>query len=203
MGRHVVLITMKDASNFAIEEDLISYECSENSKDSDLTLNPGVIEQSATIEIYDRDDKFKQAAMFDTLNAFQNASVSIYFVNDLNEYIQLGEYLISSIELNGDNDTVVINCYDATSQLSDIKIDQYSVADRTAHTLLSIIFNQFLDQTPWEYLDQETANRCNWTIVYNSYMVSTDAREVLDMICALCMLTIFYKNGTFYVGSCL
>lgn len=203
MGRHLVLITMKDASNLAFEEDLISYECTESSKDSDLTLNPGVIEQSATVEIYDKNDRFKKAAMFDTINAFENASLVIYYVDDNNEYIQLGDYLISSIELNGDNDTVTINCYDITSQLNDIKIEQYAVADRTAHTLLSIIFNQFLNQTPWEYLDQETSNRCNWTVVYNSYMTNTNAREVLEMVCSLCMLTIFYKNGKFYVGSCL
>lgn len=192
--------------NFYVSNDLISFECSENMRDAKISLNPGVIEQSATIVIYDRDNNFKNASVYNTEDIFKGATVKIHATETVNnEFLDeiLGSYLISEIKFDGDSETVTLNCSDITSQLNNVVVNEYPLEQRNAHQLLGIVFNDFLNGAFWQYMSTEVENICKNTIVPNSYMNNTNAREILDMVCGLCMLTIYCKNDIFYVGFCV
>lgn len=192
--------------NFYVSNDVISFECSENMRDSNISLNPCVIEQSATIVIYDRDNKFKDASVYNTEDIFKNANVTIRASevesSDFEDVI-LGSYIITSMEFDGDSENVTIQCADITSQLNNVVVDQYPLAQRTAHDLLFIMFDSFLNGAYWQYMSDSVEDICKKTVIPNSYMNNTNARTILDMVCGLCMLTIYCKNNIFYVGSCI
>lgn len=202
---NIEINTIKN-QNFYVSNDLISFECSENMRDAKISLNPGVIEQSATIVIYDRDNNFKNASVYNTEDIFKGAAVKIHATETVNnEFLDeiLGSYLISEIKFDGDSETVTLNCSDITSQLNNVVVNEYPLEQRNAHQLLSIVFNDFLNGAFWQYMSTEVENICKNTIVPNSYMNNTNAREILDMVCGLCMLTIYCKNDIFYVGFCV
>lgn len=206
MKRIGIEINTVKHQNFYVSNDLISFECSENMRDSKISLNPGVIEQSATIVIYDRDNNFKNASVYNTEDIFKGATVIIHatetvdggFLDEI-----LGTYLISEIKFDGDSETVTLNCSDITSQLNNVVVNEYPLEQRNAHQLLEIMFNNFLNGAFWQYMSAEVENICRNTVVPNSYMNNTNAREILDMVCGLCMLTIYCKNNVFYVGFCV
>lgn len=202
---NIEINTIKN-QNFYVSNDLISFECSENMRDAKISLNPGVIEQSATIVIYDRDNNFKNASVYNTEDIFKGATVKIHATETVNnEFLDeiLGSYLISEIKFDGDSETVTLNCSDITSQLNNVVVNEYPLEQRNAHQLLGIVFNDFLNGAFWQYMSTEVENICKNTIVPNSYMNNTNAREILDMVCGLCMLTIYCKNDIFYVGFCV
>ena len=206
MKRINVEINTIKHQNFYVSNDLISFECSENMRDSEISLNPGVIEQSATIVIYDRDNNFKNASVYNTEDIFKGATVVIHATEITNGELLdevLGTYLISEIKFDGDSETVTLNCTDITSQLNNVVVNEYPLEQRNAHQLLDIVFNDFLNGAFWQYMSEEVENICRNTIVPNSYMNNTNAREILDMVCGLCMLTIYCKNNVFYVGFCV
>ena len=206
MKRIDIEINTVKHQNFYVSNDLISFECSENMRDSKISLNPGVIEQGATIVIYDRDNNFKNASVYNTEDIFKGANVIIHatetvdggFLDEI-----LGTYLISEIKFDGDSETVTLNCSDITSQLNNVAVNEYPLEQRNAHQLLEIMFNNFLNGAFWRYMSTEVENICRNTVVPNSYMNNTNAREILDMVCGLCMLTIYCKNNVFYVGFCV
>ena len=202
---NIEINTIKN-QNFYVSNDLISFECSENMRDAKISLTPGVIEQSATIVIYDRDNNFKNASVYNTEDIFKGATVKIHATETVNnEFLDeiLGSYLISEIKFDGDSETVTLNCSDITSQLNNVVVNEYPLEQRNAHQLLGIVFNDFLNGAFWQYMSTEVENICKNTIVPNSYMNNTNAREILDMVCGLCMLTIYCKNDIFYVGFCV
>lgn len=206
MKRIYIEINTIKHQNFYVSNDLISFECSENMRDAKISLNPGVIEQSATIVIYDRDNNFKNASIYNTEDIFKGATVAIHATETVNGGFLdeiLGTYLISEIKFDGDSETVTLNCSDITSQLNNVVVNEYPLEQRNAHQLLSIVFNDFLNGAFWQYMSTEVENICKNTIVPNSYMNNTNAREILDMVCGLCMLTIYCKNNVFYVGFCV
>lgn len=206
MKRIYIEINTIKHQNFYVSNDLISFECSENMRDAKISLNPGVIEQSATIVIYDRDNNFKNASIYNTEDIFKGATVAIHATETVNNGFFdeiLGTYLISEIKFDGDSETVTLNCSDITSQLNNVVVNEYPLEQRNAHQLLSIVFNDFLNGAFWQYMSTEVENICKNTIVPNSYMNNTNAREILDMVCGLCMLTIYCKNNVFYVGFCV
>lgn len=206
MKRIDIEINTVKHQNFYVSNDLISFECSENMRDSKISLTPGVIEQSATIVIYDRDNNFKNASVYNTEDIFKGATVIIHATETVNgEFLDeiLGTYLISEIKFDGDSETVTLNCTDITSQLNNVVVNEYPLEQRSAHQLLDIMFNDFLNGAFWQYMSTEVEDICKNTIVTNSYMNNTNAREILDMVCGLCMLTIYCKNNIFYVGFCI
>ena len=118
----VAEIVTNDGVSHWYTQDLISAACSENAKDSDLTPKTGVIEQSASLRIYDRDDYFRINIMKNTANFFRGATVNfyarehvsiatvcgpdVYVSNDLtvgqdesDNDINIGSYIIDKVEM--------------------------------------------------------------------------------------------------------
>ena len=196
-----VIITTKYEEDYEVTGELIEFNNSLNSKDPNLSVAPGIIEQYASIRLYDRDNTFRDAAILDSVDIFKDAKVTFYASMD-DEDVKIGSYIIDSIKMQMDNNEVQIQCVDKSDKLSSIKIEEYPVADRTADDLLNIVFQDFIGEN-WIYLDSETENNCKNTLIPNSFMNSTNAREVLQAICSVAMVNIWYDTDNFVVGGCL
>ena len=219
-------IITKDGESHVFTRDLISVTGSENSKDSELTPQPGIIEQSASLKIYDRDSYFKNNILKSTVEFFRGATVNLYITKSTYveaicsedtivsedlicgssydaENIQIGSYIVDKVEMEGDEDEVSITCVDITRTLSSIKINQYPLANRTLHDFLNIVFGEFLDDATWGYKTSEIETRCRNMHIDNSFITNVDARQFLEQVCLCGMLNIYQYNGIYYVVDSL
>lgn len=199
-----IKIIFTDGTDFKIKEDLISFNALEHSKDSNLSPTPGIIEQGATIVFFDRKKAFKDLCKRKTVNFFRLATVYIhYFDSTTNDTTFIGDYLIDSVSMESDDNTVTINCTDQSYMLSLATLPRQPVANRTVHALLRVVFENSLPNATWGYFSQSDRASCSAIMVSNSYFVETNARKALENVCKVGMLNVFYSRGKFYVRSCL
>ena len=196
-----VKITFTDGSIKVVNDNsIVSFTCSENLTDANVSITPGVCEQYADIEIYDRDNYFHNRALTDVLD---EANVEIK-LKDLtnNEEIDLGSYIASKWHIEGDNSIIKIQCKDTSSLLENVIIPDSEIADRTVTDFLNIIFNS-IPEYSYRFLDNETEERCNQVNVLRSWYNQSNLLELLNKVCYLGMLRMFYKQGTFYISRCV
>lgn len=178
---------------------LISFTCSENIMDSDLSINPGICEQYANIEIYDRDDTIHTYAKKGLLHKDQ--SVTIISVDSNNNEFVLGDYVTEEWTVENNNSIVKITCRDTSYKFESIVISRATIKQRNVDDLLNILFTSVPNMT-WIYLDDETKNYCKKVIIPNSWYKSNNLKTLLEYICNVGMLRIYYFNKTFFVGRC-
>ena len=171
--------------------DLLNFKCSENLLDSDLQINPGICEQYADIEIYDRGNVFHNLAQ----EGFLDGDVDVSINTD--EYV-LGIYIASDWDIEIDNSVVGITCRDRSYLFEKILIQRADIAQRTIDDLLNILFSQ--TNIAWNYLDDETQTRCQSITIPNNWFAASDLKTLLDKICSLGMLRMYWSLNTFYVG---
>lgn len=171
--------------------DLLNFKCSENLLDSDLQINPGICEQYADIEIYDRGNVFHDLAQEGFLD--DDVDVSINTDN-----YALGIYIASDWDIEIDNSVVGITCRDRSYLFEKILIQRADIAQRTIDDLLNILFSQA--NIAWNYLDNETQTRCQSITIPNNWFAASDLKTLLDKICSLGMLRMYWSLNTFYVG---
>lgn len=201
-----VQIILKDEV-LTFTSDIISFDCSENLKDADLSLKPGYVEQNASITIYDREKVFYQRILLYTVNFFHGALVEIYmdeYIVNTGTYttVQLGKYLLDSLDVQGTKLAVTLKCIDYTYAFKEVFLPQSSVDSRTATELLDYIFVNGLKNESYAFMDAETQTRCNNCVNTQCYVDSVSVREALDQVCVFALLNIVYKNGVFYVARC-
>ena len=154
-------IVINNASNFKVtnisnnfnvvigSNDIISSVNSENMMDTELNIQPGICEQYADIQIYDRTGIFHELALRELLS--QDERISIYTDND----ILIGVYYVKEWSIENDNDIINITCRDNSYLFQKIDIKRSLIATRTLHDLLNILFSQ-ATEVSWEYMDIET-----------------------------------------------
>lgn len=179
---------------------LISFTCSENIMDSDLSINPGICEQYANIEIYDRDETLHLYASLGLLHKDQ--SITLISVDSNNNEVILGDYVTEEWTVENNNSIVKITCRDTSHKFENIIVPKATIEDRSVDTLLDIVFTLAPDMN-WMYLDTDTEAHCENTIIPNSWYQSTDLKTILEYICNVGMLRIYYFNKTFFVGRCI
>lgn len=200
LGRSVKIENIAIAPDLSyIGSQIVDFKCSENLMDSDLSLSPGVCEQYADVTIYDKDDTIHQMALQGLLS--QDEQVSIEAVNDATGRVYaLGKYLVSEWDVKAINSHVGITCRDKTYLFSQIDIPRADIQRRTIDDLLNTLFNYAGVQ--WNYLDTETQTRCSSIVIPNSWYAKSDLLTLLNKICVLGMLRMYWSLDTFYVGRC-
>lgn len=179
------------------DNSIISFTCSENLTDTNVSITPGVCEQYANINIYDRDNFFHIKAMN---NSLDSANVEIKIKNVQNdEIIDLGSYVASKWHIEGDNSVIEVQCKDTSFLFDYIVIPNSEIATRTIIQFLDLIFSSLPDFT-YEFLDNDTQLRCTQINVPNSWYNQTNLLDLLNKVCYLGMLRMFYKQGTFYIA---
>lgn len=224
MNTIIVEIITKDGISHYFNSDVISVQCSENSKDNELSPTPGFIEQNASIKLYDRNSYFKYNIMKSTESFFQGLILNVYVkrvFRDLycdedvivsedticgvpvkeNDTIRIGSYFIDKVEMEGDDDIVNITCVDKSIILSNIIMNNYMVETRTVYDFLKIIFNEYLPDSKWQ-CEHSTKIRCENIRIFNSFVVAKSVREFFDQVCICGMINIYYLNDVYYVIDC-
>lgn len=171
--------------------DLIDFKCSENLLDSDLQITPGICEQYADINVYDRYSVLHTLAREGLLGGDADVSINA-------DSYALGVYVASDWDIEIDNTVVGITCRDKSYLFEKIPIARVDIANRTIDDLLNVLFSQA--DIPWNYLDVATRTRCLNISVPNNWFAASDLKALLDKICSLGMLRMYWSLNTFYVG---
>lgn len=180
--------------------DLKSVSNSENLFDSQMQIVPGICEQYADVQVYDRAGVLRNLALSNELTPDHTLSIVAIDDTDDTEYV-LGDYIISDWNFDGISSTVGISCRDKSYLFEKINIERAMIADRTLHDLLTIMFAQAAGM-PWKYQDTETQERCKAITVPNSWYHASDLYTMLNKLCALGMLRIYWYINAFIVGRC-
>lgn len=180
--------------------DLKSVVASENLLNAQMNITPGICEQYANITVYDRRGILRNFARLNQLSQDYIATISA--VDDVNgDTYELGNYIIADWILESTSSTVGITCRDQSYRFEKIRIERSSVADRSLDDLLGEFFAE-AKGVSWRYLDVETRARCEQIIVPNSWYLASDLYTMLNKLCALGMLRIYWYIDTFVVGRC-
>lgn len=180
--------------------DLLSVTNSENLLDAQMQIAPGICEQYADVSVYDRRGVLRKFALANKLTP--DHALSIVAIDDADAIsYELGNYIISDWNFDGISSTVGISCRDKSYLFEKINIERAVIADRTLDELISILFAQATGM-PWKYQDTETRTRCERIVVPNSWYHASDLYTMLNKICALGMLRIYWYIDTFIVGRC-
>lgn len=199
--KNAVNITFDDGYYKRYEDNsILSLVCSNNLTDSNLSITPGVCEQYTELKIYDRDNYLHDRA---SGNDTMDAEVQCIWIDAYGDEHTLGTFFTSEWTIDGDNATVTIKGRDKTYILDTVSIPGLPRAgDKTLTDLIAILF-EYMHDYSWEFLDVETEDRCNNIILKDCWYTESTLRVVLDKICYVGMLRIFFRNGTFYVGRSL
>lgn len=179
---------------------LVRFNCSENLMDAEMRLQPGICEQYADIEIYDRNNTFRQQSLAGQLDAA--AEVEIVLVRDDGNTETLGIYETSDWDIDSNSSVIPMNCYDKSRTLENVSVARRQIAETTLHSLLNILF-EYIPEVSWRYLDTATRTYCEKVITPLLQYPNTNLRTLLDQICVLGMLRIYWYIDTFIVGRCL
>lgn len=179
--------------------DLISVTYSENLFNSQLQIQPGICEQYADIQLYDRNGALHAQADRRALN--EDYSVTIIVIDDDTNKREIdGVYLVSDWEVSGTSNTVIINCNDQSRIFDKINIEITSVKTRTVDDMLNECFA--LCKVAWKYIDNDTQTYCESIKTPNCWFYKGTAQQILNKICRLGMLRIYWYVDSFVVARC-
>lgn len=180
--------------------DLIDFVCSENLLDANLAIQPGICEQYADVRIYDRDNMIHASVGNDALSS--DHEIAIYALDDAthNQYI-LGKYYISDWAVEGDSAEVGVTSRDISYIFDKINVPSVSIKERTVDDMLQFLFS-YAQDISWSYIDDDTKEYCEKITTPDNWYRAGTLRELLNKICTLGMLRIYWHVNKFIVARC-
>lgn len=178
--------------------DLIKYECSENMLDAQLTFTPGICEQYINATVYDRNNVLQQLAAQEKLSTGRN--INVYAVDD-NFRERIGQYYSEDWDIQNCESDVGITGGDGFKYLSNFDFRSVGVKQRAVSDMLTDAFGYAGVQ--WKYQDSDTQLYCQYIWTENCWYPDTDIISLLEDICKVAMLRIYYYNGVFIVGRAI
>ena len=180
--------------------DLIGFECSDNLYDSSMNLQPGICEQYADVTVYDRHGILRDAALKTSYKP--SGSVTLEAIDTETGMVTvLGEYGLKKWDIQSTSAEISITCGDKSTILDSINLPDSTVETRTVDQMLQTVFVQAGGLT-WSYLSAADQTHCNNITVPNSWFYSGTLREVLEKICNVGLLRIYWKQSAFLVARC-
>lgn len=176
--------------------DIIKYECSEHLLDAQLSFTPGICEQYINATLYDRDDVLQRLAAQNKLAT--NKSIKVYAVDD-DFRRPIGEYYSVDWDIRNCESEVGLTGSDGFSYLNNLEYKPYGISNKTVHQMLSDAFSY--SNVSWRYLSDYEQLLCNAIITPSCEYPNTDIISLLEEICRVAMLRIYYYNGTFVVAA--
>lgn len=171
--------------------DLISVEWSEKMLDDNMEQAPGMCEQFADIQFYDRTDSMIKLIEQDQL-------VNNYTVEILIDNVLVNTYLVIDWDCDTNNSTYTLKCADFYSKFENIELPAQSVKDRTVYNWLSIVFDAAGVTWSSSGIGSET-----WKIVTlpNSWSSIGTLGSLLQKICSAYGLRVYWLRGEYIVRS--
>lgn len=181
-------------------KDIKQVICSENSADSLLTIDPGVVEQYAEISVHDRNRIIFKANEADQLvkelrikvDAIDDATATTY---------ELGEYNTSEYEFDPDILQVRIVCNDPIHLLDNILVEAVPVTTRSVDEMLKYVF-QLANGAVWGYDSNETQEYCENIKTPDSWFYTGSVLDFLRKVCIVGMLRVYWSVNQYVVRRC-
>lgn len=179
------------------ETNLISIVNSETLFDSQMNIEPGICEQYADVRIYDRDGQLHQLAHAGKLD--EDYIVTIYAI-DTETHI-IGTYRVKDWDIPATSSVIGVICNDMTHTFKNINVPSVPVLTRTVDDMLSMAFD-LLNGVDWQYIDSDTQNYCQHIETPDCWFYSSNLLTLLNKICTLGFLRIFWYIDKFIVARC-
>lgn len=180
---------------FSEGTDILSVESSENFMDAQLSIASGICEQYTNIDLYDRSGILHEMAHRGQLTT--DRDIFIYAIHAGVKYL-IGQYFTSDFDCNSNSSVVTVRGADGFRYLQNLNFQSVAVQTYTVHQLLSMVFAQ--SKYPWVYLDNATAAYCEQIYTPNCWIPDTDILTLLEDICRIGLLRVYWTNGYFVVG---
>lgn len=179
--------------------DLKDFSCSENLFNSQMEVQPGICEQYADLKIYDRSNIIHQLALEGKLS--DGGKITLFAIDDSTQTThELGTYSIDTWDVPATSSTVSVTCKDKSILFEKINISSLPVTTRSVDNMLDILFIQA--GLPWDYIDSTTLLYCMSIVTPDSWFYMSSLYELLNKVCALGMLRIYWYIDKFIVARC-
>lgn len=181
-------------------KDLYSCDWSVNSFDTQMQISPGSVSQYADIEVYDRADALRKKLL-------ATSSDTVYYVSivavddDANKQHFQGDYCVTDFDFDDSKNTVRLLCSDLTENFDKIMVSPTDTKDRTVHEWLEFLFTR-AGSTPWKYENAQVKTDCEKTVTPNSWFKECSLQQLLNKICTVGMLRVYWHTNTFVVARC-
>lgn len=179
-------------------KDIIDVACSENLLDSQMQVRPGICEQYADVRVYDRYGILHSLAQRGLL--VEDHKMTIQAVDTVNGVLHtLGTYVVSGWDIAGNDSKLLISGRDISYTFENIHIESIPIKDRTVAEMLTLLFAH-TGGTAWRYINYATQVYCECIITPNNWFYAGTLSELLNKICTVGMLRIFWSSDAFVIA---
>lgn len=179
---------------------IIRYENSMYKMDTQLSITPGINEQFADMELYDRSGLVHQLAQEGLLDKNQSVIISIF--DDEGTEIGADEYFTKDWDIQASQSRFNVSCTDNSQSLKNYSSGDWPLAHRTIDSMLHLAFSR-ANNASWRYNNENTKIMCQRMYDSRSWFNPTDAYTMLQKICTAGMLRIYWYKGIYIVASLL
>ena len=176
-----------------------SIICSENALNSQTYVQPGIVEQYAEINLYDR-YKYLRNVIAVNGRLLDGASIKVEMIDDTRSW-SLGEYKINSWDAESNSLIAKLYAVDPSYEFDKISIQSIPAATRSVHELLTKLFS-YANVNSWQYIDSDTREYCSTISIPRSWFNDVTLKKAFQNVCAAGMLRIFWKKDNFVVMRC-
>lgn len=177
--------------------DLNELVLSDNARETQLRISPGVITQYLDGVLYDRYGILRSLA---TQNLLLKGAKTYVRAIDADQVYSLGIFHTTDWNVKSDSSEVTVTGADPSVTFENIQVSALNVQSRTLHELLQIAFKSA--NVTWMYEDDSLSTRCKNCIIPDSWHQECTLKEFLHDVCVLGMLNVHWSLSTFVVGRC-
>ena len=193
---HQVKVKLKNANSVIFTFDdskIISLKFSNQVMDDTFNMNPCVIEQYADITIKDYDKNIRNSIQHNYVHTYLDVEV---YIDD----VLFNTYITSTWDIKLQSSNVAIHCIDAVKQLENYQTELVDVGTYSLGWLL----NNAFAHTPYNYTfeDLDLQHECFNIMIYNTYIQYQNIYELLNKLCLVNFLRIYWNKDTFVIARC-
>lgn len=198
-----VTISFKSLQLTLASKDIVNASFSSNSTDSNLSLSPGICEQSASITFYDPD---KQVEGLFASGTNTTSSISFNVYDSSGNVVDTRYFTSSQYSFDDDKGTCTIECTDSIDFLNNILLERLP-PQSTTFTLNDLI-TQTLNKNllpagkKWSYQDSDTREWCKNITLAKAWYDAQSLYDLLIKICNVGMLRIYTISNNLYIMRC-
>lgn len=178
---------------------IIRASWSENAQNDQVIVQPGIVEQYAEIELYDRYKNIRNMHNRDLLS--RKGRIDIAVADTQNTEIPLGSYDVEDWVISATDPIVKLTGNDPSVNFDKTYIERLPIKKRDIDTTLNELFS-FIPQYSFRYIDDVTKLYCQNIFTPNSWFRPDTLDKILQKVCTLGMIRMFWLNNEFIVMRC-
>ena len=161
--------------------------------DTSFNITPAVVEQYARLVLIDRSGIITNIA--ESADMAKDLKVMLYIDNVL-KYT----YLTSIWDIQAESSKITLECNDPSKKLANCQISATGISSRSLYELFQIAFT-FTGYT-FEAIDNETEAYLHSMIVKNSFTILQTSLELINKLCVVGFLRVFWDKNIFKIARC-